>query len=141
MRSRLTTSVALLALLCCSSQPVLGQLAPALEYAWSLNLDAFNKENVDGAMATVDSRSPAWKSTKLELEQLFKGYDLKAELVKFVLMGHDDEFAIARVKTKTTGQPDSGFTNNITDAIVMFHQEGGTWKIWSEEILAVEILP
>ena len=141
MKNRLTTSIALLALLCCSSQPVLGQLAPALEYAWSLNLDAFNKENVDGAMATVDTRSPAWKETQLALEKLFKDYDLKAELVKFVIMGHDDEFAIARVKTKTTGQPGTAFTNNITDAIVTFHQEGGTWKIWSEQILAVEILP
>lgn len=140
MKLRLTTSVALLALLG-SAQPALSQLAPALEYAWSLNLDAFNKENVDGAMATVDTRSPAWKATQLELEKLFKDYDLKAELVKFVVMGHDDEFAIARVKTKTTGQPGTEFTNNITDAIVIFHQEGGTWKIWSEEILAVEILP
>jgi hypothetical protein len=56
-------------------------------------------------------------------------------------MGHDDEFAVARVKTRTTGQPGSDFVTNVTDAVVLFHQENGTWKLWSEKIIAVEIVP
>jgi hypothetical protein len=117
------------------------QLAPALQYVWGTNLAAFNKEDVDGVMATVDTRSPDFGPTRAALDALFKDRDLKAELVDFVLMGHDDEFAVARVKTRTAGQPGSDFATNIVDAVVLFHQENGTWKLWSEEIVAVEMVP
>ena len=139
MRARTWILVAATAV-CCAA-PATAQLAPALEYAWSLNLQAFNKEDVTGAMAAIDSRSPDYDATKAALTAQFKDLDVKAEQVKFTYMGHDDEFAVARVKTKTTGQPGSGFADNVTDAIVLFHQENGTWKIWSEEIVAVELIP
>ena len=57
------------------------------------------------------------------------------------LVVHDDEFAVARVKAKTIGKAETGFTNNIVDAIMIFHQENGQWKLWSEEILGIEMLP
>jgi len=138
MKARTWTVAAALALLCLAA-PASAQLAPAIQYAWSLNLDAFNREDAVAAMAAVDSRSPDYAATKQALEGQFKNLDLKAELVKFDFMGHDDEFAVARVKTKTTGKPGSGFTDNVVDAIVLFHQENGTWKLWSEDVLAVEI--
>jgi len=39
---------------------------------------------------------------------------------------------IAASKTKTTGKPGSGFAGDVTDAIVLFRQEKGTWKPWSD---------
>ena len=56
-------------------------------------------------------------------------------------MGHDDEFAVARIKAKTTGKPGSGFADNTVDAIVLFHQENGQWKLWSEDILGIDVTP
>lgn len=141
MKARLCIGIAALALYCAGTSPAQAQLAPALEYAWSLNLEAFNRKDIDAAMATIDSRSPDYAATKQALESLFKDHDLSAEVVKFQLVGHDDEFAIARIKTKTVGKPDSGFSSNIVDAMAIFHQENGTWKLWSEEILAVEMIP
>lgn len=129
-----------LALFCCAATPARAQLAPALEYAWSQNLDAFNRKDIEAAMGTVDTRSPDYESTRQRIEEQFKTLDLEAKLVKFDLMGHDDEFAVARVKTRTTGPDGSGFADNVTDAIVLFHQERGTWKLWSEKIIAVDIL-
>lgn len=139
MKARICIGFAAMALLCAGVSPVSAQLAPALEYAWSQNLEAFNREDVDAAMATVDTRSPDYAATKKSLEAQFEAHDLQATLVKFDLIGHDDEFAVARIKTKTTGKPGSGFINNVVDAVVLFHQEGGVWKLWSEEIVAVEI--
>jgi len=139
MKARIFTGFAAMALLCVGVSPASGQLAPALAYAWSLNLEAFNREDVDAAMATVDTRSPDYNATKKSLEAQFEAYDLQATVVKFDLIGHDDEFAVARVKTKTTGKPGSGFVDNVVDAVVLFHQQGGVWKLWSEEIVAVEI--
>ena len=130
-----------LALLCFGALPAQAQLAAALQYVWGQNLDAYDREDVNGTMATINTRSPDYTSTKAAIEQQFKDWDgVKAELAGFEYIGHDDEFAYARVKTKTTGQPGSGFANNITDALVIFHQEGANWKVWSEKILGVQYL-
>ena len=141
MKARTWGSIAVLAVLSFGAAPAAAQLAPALKYAWSLNLEAYNHKDVDGTMRTVDSRSPDYAPTKQAIEEQFKDLDVTATLVDFDYMGHDKEFAVARVKTKTTGKPGSGFADNVTDAIVLFHQENGTWKVWSEQILGVDILP
>lgn len=141
MKARICGTVAALALLGFGVAPAYAQLAPALQYAWSQNLAAYNRKNVDETMRTIDSRSPDYETTKQAIEDQFKDLDVTASLVSFDYMGHDKEFAVARVKTKTTGKPGSGFADNVTDTIVLFHQENGTWKVWSEEILGVDILP
>jgi hypothetical protein len=65
---------------------------------------------------------------------------VKAELVDFRYMGHDDEFVVARVKTRLVAPPGSGFEDNVVDSLVAFHQEGGVWKVWSDEVLGVEFV-
>ena len=89
-------------------------------------------------MSFVDTKSPDYEGTKNELAADFKDFDLTTQLVSFILIGHDDEFAVARVKEKTTGKPQSGFADNTVDSMVIFHQENGAWKLWSQEILGVE---
>lgn len=138
---KISTWILVAAVTLCGAASASAQLAPALEYAWSLNLQAFNKKDINALMAAIDSRSPDYEATKTAAEAQFKELNVTTELKDFKFIGHDDEFAVARVKTKTTGQPGSGFADNITDAIVLFHQENGTWKIWSEEIVAVELIP
>jgi hypothetical protein len=138
-----TTGIATLALLC-SAMPVFafgadGPLIAALRDLVAGNITAYDHEDLDGAMKLVDTRSPDYQSTKDALTEQFKNLDVKAELVSFEYIGHDDEFAVGRVKTKTTGQPGSGFVDNTVDAIYIFHQESGTWKLWSEKVLGVSM--
>jgi len=116
-------------------------LGMALRQVVEGNLSAFNRKDVAGAMNFVDTRSPDYDSTKDELVSEFKDYNLTSELVRFTLIGHDDEFAVARVKTKTTSKPNSGFVNNTVDTITIFHQENGGWKLWSQQVLDAEMLP
>jgi hypothetical protein len=115
-------------------------LAGSLRQVVVGNLAAFNRKDVDATMSFVDTRSPDYDSTKDELVDDFKGYDLTAELVSFILSGHDDEFAVARVKTKTTAKPNSGFVGNTVDAIVVFHQENSAWKLWSQQVIDAKTL-
>jgi hypothetical protein len=42
------------------------------------------------------------------------------------------------VKINVEGPPGSVFVNNTTDNIMLFHQEGGVWKLWSDEVLGVD---
>ena len=104
------------------------------------NIAAYNRKDVSGVLATIDTKSPDYDPTKAALTEQFQDLDAKAELVDFQYVGHDDsEFAVARVKIKTTAPPGKGFTNNTVDAMMIFHQENGAWKLWDETILGVDI--
>ena len=137
-----TTCIATLAILCFQTAPArgaLGALAAGLREVMEGNLAAYNHKDVGASMHTVDSRSPDYASTKRAIEEQFKDLDVTTQLVAFDYIGHDDEFAVARTKVKSTGKPGTGFTDNTVDAIVIFHQENGAWKLWSEEVLGVDL--
>ncbi len=141
-----TVLIATLALLCggataASAFVMEGPLMASLRQVMANDFEAYNRKDINALMSGIDSRSPDYEATKNAVTEQFKDLDVKAELVDFVYMGPDDEFAVARVKAKTTGKPGSGFTDNTVDAIVLFHQENGQWKLWSEEILAIDVAP
>jgi hypothetical protein len=143
-RAWTTTAIAALALLCFGAPRALAfgtdmPLLAALRDLVAGNISAYDHKDIDATMRTIDTRSPDYAPTKDALATQFKDLDVKGELVSFDYMGHDDEFAVARVKTKTTGKPGSGFTDNTVDAIMLFHQQNGEWKLWSEQILGVQV--
>jgi hypothetical protein len=105
------------------------------------NITSYDRKDLGGTMGYIHTRSPDYATTKAALEEQFKALDVKSELVDFQYIGHDDEFAVARVKSKTTGKTGPDFTNNTVDAIVIFHMESGAWKLWSQQVLGVFIEP
>ena len=58
----------------------------------------------------------------------------------FRYIGHDDEFAVARVMLKTVGRSGPPLAANVLDTMTVFHQEDGEWKYWSNHILGVDLL-
>jgi hypothetical protein len=139
-----TSAVAALGLawLACGAMPARADdeaLAAALRKVVEGNFAAYNKEDLAASMALIDTKSPDYETTKAALLSQFKDLDVTTELVSFTYIGHDDEFAVARIKAKTVGKPSSTFANNTVDAIVLFHQENGAWKLWGEDILGVQI--
>ncbi|HYR95176.1 MAG TPA: hypothetical protein VEM57_00515 [Candidatus Binatus sp.] len=100
---------------------------------------AHDRKDVDQAMGHIDSRSPAYEKTRKALPSQFE-LGTATKLVYFRYIGHDDEFAVARVKFKTTGKPGTSFVANTVDTMTVFHQENGQWKFWDQLILGVETL-
>ena len=139
-----TTRVALVALLGFGASPAMAAdpLAETLRKVVDDNAAAFNKEDLAATMSSVATKSPDYQTTKDDLTALFAAQDVKAEVVGFTYIGHDDEFALARVKTKSVASPKSAsFADNTIDSITVFHQENGVWKLWTEDVLGVELLP
>lgn len=137
-----TTCVAILALLGFGAPPARADDAPlaaALRQVVEGNFAAYDRQDVDGTMRFIDTKSPDYDSTKQALADQFKDLGATTKLVGFDYIGHDDEFAVARVKAKTVGKPGTGFSDNTVDSIMIFHQENGAWKLWGEEILGVQI--
>jgi hypothetical protein len=116
-------------------------LAAALRGVVENNLAAFNREDVTATLQTIDTKSPEYTSMQQALPDEFAALDARTELVEFRYIGHDDEFAVARVKYKTVDPSDKNFTANILDTITLFHQEDGTWKYWGNYVLGVDIVP
>ncbi len=115
-------------------------LAPVLRKVVEDNLAAYNREDPMAAMRFVHSKSPEYGTTRTALKGQFEVMDARSELVGFTYIGHDDEFAVARVKLRTVDKSGEAFSNNVIDTITLFHQENGVWKYWSDHILGVEMV-
>src|SRR5262245_57484859 len=111
-------------------------LASALQAVSKDQIAAFNREDVAATMSYAHSKSPDYDTARAELASEFSTLDAKAEQLSFRYVGHDDEFAVARVKVKVTA-PDEGFQDNVVDTLTIFHQEGGSWKLWDVYVLGV----
>lgn len=115
-------------------------LAKTLEQVSKDQIAAFNREDVAGTLAFSYTKSPAYDTAKKELPALFGEANAKAEQVAFHYIGHDDEFALARVKVKVTDAKAPGFDDNIVDAIMIFHMEGGSWKVLDSYLLGARLV-
>ena len=101
-------------------------------------LAAFNREDVTSTMQYIHTKSPEYSSTQNVLRGQFDALDARTKLIDLHYMGHDDEFAVARVKLKTVNESGASFEANVVDTIAVFHLEDGVWKYWSDHILGVE---
>ena len=114
-------------------------LAGTLRNVLEEQTSAYGQEDQRETMSYIHTKSPDYSSMREALPEQFSNLDVRAELVDFRYLGHDDEFAVARAKIKTEGESGTTFAANVIDTIVVFHQEDGTWKLWSDEILGVEL--
>ena len=105
------------------------------------NVRAYDARDTDAFLRTLHPQSPGFEATKAILSDQFREGDIKVTLVDYKYIGHDDEFAVARVKMKTMAPPGStNFQSNVTDSIVVFHRDefARAWKLWSDDILGVQ---
>ncbi len=103
------------------------------------HLSAYDREDVEATLKTVHKSSPQYDTTQKLLAAQFPEQDVDVELVEFRYIGHDDEFAYARIKTKYVAEGDE-FADNVIDALFLFHHENGAWKFWSQHIIGVEMM-
>jgi len=111
-------------------------LAATLRKVIEESYTAYNRKNVDDSMSFIDSKSPGYEKTKKALPRQFD-LGTNTTLVDFRYIGQDDEFAVARVKSKTMGKPGTSFVDNVVDTMTVFHQENGQWKLWDQLVLGV----
>lgn len=104
------------------------------------NLAAYNSEDPSRTLASVHTQSPVYATMQNTVPRQFEALDTRTELEAFTFIGHDDEFALARVQYRTLGGAREDFMNNILDTVTMFHQEDGNWKYWDNHILGVRLV-
>jgi hypothetical protein len=120
------------------------KLATSLRGVVEENVRAYDARDTDAFLRTLHPQSPGYEATRAILSDQFREGDIKVTLVDYKYIGHDDEFAVARVKMKTVAPPGStGFQSNITDSVVLFHRDefARAWKLWSDDIIGVQFNP
>lgn len=111
--------------------------ASSIKKAITNNIQHTFNEDEAAVMGDMHSQSPAYASTQNMLKQLFPLYDLKYELVRYEFVGADSEYAYAKVKQRTTKIKGPQFQNNELESLMIFKQENGIWKLWTQANLSV----
>ncbi|MGC8644082.1 MAG: hypothetical protein ACP5XB_29835 [Isosphaeraceae bacterium] len=105
------------------------------------NIRSTQAEDLEAMMKTIHSKSPLSQPTRQQVSQIFgKVTGLKYELVSLKFLTVDEEYALARIRQRTTKIPIENFRNNEIDMIMAFKREGGAWKIWNQAILEIKYL-
>ena len=99
-------------------------LAATLRKVVEESYAAYNRKNLDDSMGFIHSKAPGYEKTKKALPRQFE-LGANTKLLDLRYVGHDDEFAVARVKFKTTGKAGTSFVDNVVDTMTDFHRENG----------------
>jgi hypothetical protein len=123
-------------------QSALGQedVGKAIYQTILKNLKAGQARDLPAMMKTIHSQSPVYQSTKEKTPAIFKAYKLDYQLLYYKYIGRDGEYAFARTRHRTRKISGPALPNNEIDAIQIFRQEKGEWKLWNEAILEVHYL-
>lgn len=102
------------------------------------NLKATQSEDKKAVFATMHSQSPAKAGTNNMLDQIFTTYDLKYSILDFKYVAADETYAYARTKQLTEKVSGPAFNPNELESLVIFKQENGDWKLWTQAVLTIE---
>lgn len=106
------------------------------------NMEALNKKNKKVYLKTLHSKGPIIQGTEQFVDELFKAYDLKYEILDFEILAQRGEYVYASVRQKTTKIKGSvEFKNNILRAVQALKREGTEWKLWNTMIVETEFIP
>ncbi len=115
-------------------------LGAALRKVIVENLDAYEKEDLARVLATVHTQALGYLATKQATLEMFSEFDLHYELLEFRFLSLDGEYAMVRAKQKTMKVNGPAFRDSIVETVIIFKQEEGRWKFWTQAILDVQIL-
>lgn len=104
------------------------------------NLHASQQKNSDAYMATVHTQSLSWDITRQQIKGIFDNFDLSYHLDAFELVAQDDEYVYTKVWLTTKKIKGAAFKNNRLQALIVFKQERGEWKIWSQANMQITYL-
>lgn len=95
------------------------------------NLRAFNDEDLDAYMATLDPSAPAYERARAAAAERFSQYDLEATAEAVDILAVEGDAARVRVVqvTRQVGA-DSDFQNNRFAAVHRLRKVAGQWKFY-----------
>lgn len=112
----------------------------AIDELIKTNAAFFQKEDLDGYIATLDPSSPEIENTKTMMVELFKNYDLKLDIenVKILKLGEKNaDVEVVQVTKKVTG---GDFRDNRTKIVHHLKKINDAWKISGSTTIRIDYL-
>ncbi len=109
------------------------ELAQQLRAMLVAQTEAKQKEDLAATIKNVDTRLIVKYGT--QYREVFRTFNLKYSLDDFKLLYHDDEVAVTRVKQTLKKVEGPDFKDNQRDALQIFRNRDGQWKIFEQVIL------
>ncbi len=116
------------------------KIADAIKQNILDNLKYVQAEDAEKSMSTMHSQSPSYLPTKDMMFRIFNDYNLSYEIIDFKYIAYDGDLAYARIKQVTKKISGPAFQNNELDAVQVFRQESGVWKLWSQANIDVKYI-
>lgn len=106
--------------------------AEAVKSVAERTVAALKGEDLDAAISTIHSQSPTVLLSKKSLPDLFENFDINTELLSFAYIGKNEDYAVARTKTRYMKVSGPFFQNQEVDTITVYRQENDDWKVWNQ---------
>ena len=122
-----------------ASQAALGkqqgeaELAKQLRAMLVAQAKAKQEEDLPGTIENLDPRLTVKYAT--QFRQVFRTFKLEYSIDDFKLLYHDDEVAVTRLKQTMKKVEGPDFKDNQRDALQIFRNRDGQWKIFEQVIL------
>ncbi|SDZ32196.1 MULTISPECIES: hypothetical protein [Bacillus] len=141
----LLAGVLLLGTMGCSTksnaEPKESNVEKEVKQALEENVEAFNKEDLDGYLDTLSSEVYSYEISKKTTKQMFEALDLKASLKKVKVLSYSDDYATVEVKQETKSRmKNEYYKDNVTESVHTLDKEGKKWKIKSTAIKSIKTL-
>ena len=120
----------------CKSQKENAQAA--IDELIKTNASFFQKEDVDGYIATLDPESPEIADTKVMMAELFKNYDLKLDIESVKILKIAEENADVEVVQVTKKLAGGDFRDNRVKIMHHIKKVNGAWKISASTTIRIE---
>lgn len=118
------------------------RLEAQIQSVYNLNLQGANEEDVEVYLSTITTK--AREETGEVMTQFFKDYDVKHNLLDFVITQIDPDAVVAKTRQKTVGESvleEETYRNHIATVLVVFKEEEGEWRINESSITDIEFIP
>ncbi len=113
----------------------------AIEFIVKKNLEATENQDIHGVLQTMHEESPGYdkEAIKIELEDLFKHYDLEYELEILDVRIKNGEAEVDFLQI-TRAVENEDFDDNKVTGIHIMRQQNGEWRIYDSHIEETEML-
>jgi hypothetical protein len=117
-----------------ASSPANPQDRTAVKALFARHVQALNKEDLKGYLATLDSQSAKYEQVKQQTSQLFKDYDLKYELKSLEIVSLNGNTGVVKMVATVKRVGGGGFTDSKIVTFNTINKSKGKWQIADTEV-------
>jgi hypothetical protein len=117
-----------------ANPPASTQDRTAVKALFARHIQALNKEDLKGYLATLDANSSKYEQVKQQTAQLFKDYNLKYEMKSLEIVSLNGNTGVVKMVATVKRVGGGGFTDSKIVTFNTINKSKGKWQIADTEV-------